>query len=122
MPRADAAFRRLVQEGLALIPDEFRPYLANVEVVVEDWAPEDLLDELEVPEDEDLYGVYLGTPLTERAFNHQDLPDRIVLYRCALEEDFPDPEDLRREVAITVLHEIAHHFGLDEDRLEELGY
>jgi len=71
--------------------------------------------------DEDLYGLYLGTPLTE-AGRIQGLPDRILIFRGPLEEDFPDPETLKREVAITVLHEIAHHFGLDEDRLETLGW
>lgn len=121
MSRKDP-FLRCVDEALAEVPPEFRPYLDNVQVMVEDWAPDSLLDEMEVPEDEDLYGVYLGTPLTERPHDHTDLPDRIVLYRGPLEEDFPDPEDLRREITITVLHELAHHFGLDEDRLEELGW
>ena len=104
------------------MPAEFLPYLENVEIVIEDWAPLSLLDELEVPEDEDIYGVYLGTPLTERPHDHAQLPDRIVLYRGPLEEDFPDPQELRQEITITVLHEIAHHFGIDEGRLEELGW
>ncbi len=121
MTREDT-FHRQVREALAMIPEAFRPYLENVEIQVEDWAPDDLLDEMGVPEDEDLYGVYLGTPLTERTHDHQALPDRIVLYRVPLEEDFPDPEDLRREIVVTVLHEVAHHFGLDEGRLEELGW
>ena len=121
MTREDA-FHRQVREALARIPEAFRPYLENVEIQVEDWAPDDLLDEKGVPEDEDLYGVYLGTPLTERGHDHQGLPDRIVLYRVPLEEDFSDPEELRREIVVTVLHEVAHHFGLDEARLEELGW
>lgn len=121
MTRGDA-FHRQVREALAMIPEGFRPYLENVEIQVEDWAPDDLLDEMGVPEDEDLYGVYLGTPLTERSHDHQALPDRIVLYRAPLEEDFPDPEELRREIVVTVLHEVAHHFGLDEARLDELGW
>jgi len=121
MGMTDHAFRRLVSEALELIPAEFRPYLENVEIVVEDWPSENLLAALGVPEDEGLYGLYTGTPLTERHFDHADLPDRIILYRGALSEDFPDPDELRREVALTVLHEIAHHFGIDEERLEELG-
>lgn len=121
MTRGDA-FHRQVREALAMIPEAFRPYLENVEIQVEDWASDELLDEMGVPEDEDLYGVYLGTPLIERGHDHQALPDRIVLYRVPLEEDFPDPEDLRREIVVTVLHEVAHHFGLDEARLEELGW
>lgn len=116
------SFQQLVREALAQVPSDFQPYLENVEVVVEGWAPLELLDEMEVPEDEDLYGVYLGTPLTERPHDYTGLPDRIVLYQGPLEEDFLDPEELRREITVTVLHELAHHFGIDEERLEELGW
>ena len=114
-------FNHLVQEALGQVPLEFRPYLENVEVVLEDWAPLSLLEEMGVPEDEDLYGLYQGTPLTERPHDHAQLPDRIILYQGPLEEDFPDPEELRSEIVITVLHELAHHFGIGEERLEELG-
>jgi predicted Zn-dependent protease with MMP-like domain len=117
----DHAFKQRVVEALELIPAEFRPYLENVEIVVEDWPSEDLLAAMGIPEDEGLYGLYTGTPLTERHFDHAGLPDRIILYRNALLEDFPDQDELRREVALTVLHELAHHFGIDEDRLTELG-
>jgi len=115
-------FQGLVREALDQLPAEFLHYLDNVEILVEDWAPLSLLKEMEVPDDEDLYGVYLGTPLTERSHDTMELPDRIVLYQCPLEDDFPEPEELRREIATTVLHEIAHHFGIDENRLEELGW
>lgn len=115
-------FQRLVREALEQVPAEFLPYLENVQILIEDWAPDALLDEMGVPEDEDLYGVYLGTPLTDRPHDHAQLPDRIVLYRCALEEDFPETGELRREITITMLHEIAHHFGIEEERLEELGW
>ena len=115
------AFKRLLAEALDLIPPEFRAHLENVEIVVEDWPSKGLLRAMGIPEEEGLYGLYTGTPLPERHFDYAQLPDRIILYRGALEEDFPDPEELRREVALTVLHEIAHHFGIDEARLEELG-
>lgn len=104
-----------------MIPAEFQPYLENVVVQVEPWATPEVLREAGLAEDEDLYGLYLGTPLTETG-RIQGLPDRILIFRGPLEEDFPDPETLKREVAVTVLHEIAHHFGLDEDRLETLGW
>ena len=122
MHASDRAFRRLVDEALALVPEEFRPYLAGVPVVIEDWAPDDLLDELGVPEDETLYGLYSGRALTEGPAELGDLPPRITLYRGPLLEDCADDDDLREEIATTVIHEVAHHFGLGEARLEELGW
>lgn len=122
MHLSDRAFRRLVDEALALVPEEFRPYLEGVAVVVEDWAPDALLDDLGVPEDETLYGLYSGRALTEGRAESGDLPPRITIYRGPLLEDCADEEDLRREIATTVIHEIAHHFGIGEDRLEELGW
>ena len=97
--------------------DELPPHLAraleNLAVVVED----------EHPEDPDLFGLYEGIPLTERSsWDAGTLPDRITIYRRPLEEEFPDPVELEDEIRITVLHELAHYFGIDEDRLDELGY
>jgi predicted Zn-dependent protease with MMP-like domain len=122
MQVSDRTFRRLVEEALALVPAEFRPYLVGVPVVVEDWAQDALLDDLGVPEDETLYGLYTGRPLTEGPPQPGDLPPRITLYRGPLMEDCDDETELREEIATTVIHEIAHHFGIDEDRLEELGW
>lgn len=122
MHLSDAAFRKLVDEALALVPEEFHPYLAGVPVIIEDWAPDDLLDEMGVPEDETLYGLYSGRALTEGPAEPGDLPPRITLYRGPLLEDCLDLDDLRDEIATTVIHEIAHHFGIDEARLEELGW
>jgi predicted Zn-dependent protease with MMP-like domain len=111
-----------VAEALEQLPEEFRPYLDNVEILIEEDPEAALLDRLGVPDDETLYGLYVGTPLTERGHDPAPLPDRILLFRGPLMDDFEEPEELRREVAITVLHEIAHHFGIDEERLRELGY
>ncbi|MEI6472941.1 MAG: metallopeptidase family protein [Holophagaceae bacterium] len=122
MRAAERNFRRLVDEALALIPAEFRPYLEGVAVVIEDWAPDDLLDELGVPEDETLYGLYSGRALTEGLPEAGDMPPRITLYRGPLLEDCADEAELRTEIATTVIHEIAHHFGIGEERLEELGW
>ena len=122
MQLSDRAFRKLVDEALALIPEEFRPYLDGVPVVIAEWAPDRLLDELEVPEDETLYGLYSGHALTEGPPQSGELPPRITIYRGPLLEDCEDEDDLRDEIATTVLHEIAHHFGIDEARLEELGW
>jgi len=122
MQMSDRTFRRLVDEALALVPAEFRPYLAGVPVVIEEWAPDALLDDLGVPEDETLYGLYSGRALTEGRAESGDLPPRITLYRGPLLEDCLDEDDLREEIATTVIHEIAHHFGIGEKRLEELGW
>jgi predicted Zn-dependent protease with MMP-like domain len=119
---SERAFRRLVDEALGLVPAEFRPYLEGVSVVIEDWAPEALLDDLGVPEDVTLYGLYSGHALTQGPRESGDLPPRITIYRGPLVEACEDEEDLRQEIATTVIHEIAHHFGIDEVRLEELGW
>ena len=116
------AFRRLVDEALGLVPEEFRPHLAGVAMVIEDWPPDEVLDDLGVPKDETLYGLYSGHALTEGARESGDLPPRITLYRGPLLEDCLDEDDLRDEIATTVIHEIAHHFGISEARLEELGW
>jgi predicted Zn-dependent protease with MMP-like domain len=68
-----------------------------------------------------LYGLYEGVPRTEWAADWATSPNKISLFRLPLEEDFPDPADLEEEVRITVIHELAHHLGIDDDRLDELG-
>lgn len=119
---SDHAFRRRLLEALALVPGEFQPYLEGVALVVEDWPSEGLLAELGVPEGESLYGLYSGRPLTEGPAASGDLPPRITLFRGPLLEDCADAAELRQEIATTVIHEIAHHFGIGEARLEELGW
>jgi predicted Zn-dependent protease with MMP-like domain len=106
-------FEEHVERALASLPAELRQAMSNVEIVVED----------ENPDDPDIFGLYLGIPLTERGDYAGVLPDKIAIYRLPLEEEFGgDPEVLQEEIRITVLHEIAHHFGIDEDRLDELGW
>ena len=122
MHMSDHAFRRLVDEALGLVPAEFRLYLEGVSVVIEDWPADELLDDLGVPEDETLYGLYSGHALTEGPRQSGDLPPRITLYRGPLRSDCEDEDGLRDEIATTVIHEIAHHFGIGEARLEELGW
>ena len=105
-------FEDHVRAALDELPPNLASALTNVAVVVED----------ENPDDPDLYGLYHGVPLPERGDMAGMPPDTISIYRLPLEESFPDPEELREEIRITVLHELAHYFGLDEDRLAELGY
>lgn len=117
------AFERELRRALDALPREFRKALANVAVVVEEWAPDDLLDELGIPADETLYGFYHGVPLPERSVSDPlSLPDVISVYRGPLEEDFPDPAELREQIRITLLHEIGHYFGMSEEEIDRLGY
>jgi predicted Zn-dependent protease with MMP-like domain len=116
-------FSRALREALSELPPMFHDALANVAVVVEEWPPKELLDELEIPPDDTLYGFYHGVPLPERSVQDSGLlPDVISLYRGPLVEDFPDRGELCRQIRITVLHEIGHYFGMDEEELSRLGY
>jgi len=101
-----------VRAALDELPPNIVDALRNVAVVIED----------ENPDDPDLLGLYHGVPLPERGDMAGTLPDKISIYRIPLEESFPDPKELREEIRITVLHELGHYFGLDEDRIAELGY
>ena len=106
------AFEDEVRAALDGLPAHIAGALENLALVVEE----------ENPEDPDLFGLYHGVPLPERGDASGLLPDKISIYRIPLEESFEDPEELREEIRITVLHELAHYFGLDEDRIAELGY
>jgi predicted Zn-dependent protease with MMP-like domain len=105
-------FEERVDLVLRSLPAELREAIRNVEITVEE----------EHPEDRDLFGLYEGVPLPERGDWAGSLPDRIRIFRRPLVESFPDPAELEAEIRITVLHEVAHYFGIDEDRLEDLGY
>jgi predicted Zn-dependent protease with MMP-like domain len=107
------SFEDRVESALESLPAELRHAMSNVEIVVED----------ENPEDPDIFGLYLGIPLTDRHDYSGVLPDKIAIYRIPLEAEFGhDPELLEREIRITVVHEVAHHFGVDDERLTELGW
>jgi predicted Zn-dependent protease with MMP-like domain len=121
--RFDAeAFRALVERALASIPARFRPYLDNVTVEAQDRPSRRILRQVELDDDEALYGYYEGTPLTERGAEDVPLyPDRIWIYQGPLEEDYgDDAEEIVRQIRITVLHEIGHHFGLSDEDMEHL--
>lgn len=106
------------------LPDEFREQLRNIEIVVQKRPSRRQLKEMELDEHEDvLYGLYEGVPLPERSsFDPPTLPDKITLFAEPLVQDFPDPEDLKEQIRLTVIHEIAHYFGMDDDQIEKLGY
>jgi predicted Zn-dependent protease with MMP-like domain len=105
-------FEQRVERAIASLPPELRAAVQNVDISVED----------ELPEDPDCFGLYEGVPLPERGDWAGAMPDRIRIFRLPLVESFPDPDELEREIRVTVPHELAHYFGIDEDRLEDLGY
>ncbi len=114
-------FYELVESALEGLPPELAELLDNVAIVVEDW-PEYSTPLAPGKTSDVLYGLYEGVPLTERtAGYHGFLPDKITIFRGPLERDFRH-EDLEEQVRVTVVHEIAHHFGLDEERIAELGW
>jgi predicted Zn-dependent protease with MMP-like domain len=107
-------FDALVDRALDGIPDELAGLVSNVVVLVEAEAP---------PDDPDLLGLYDGVALTERESNYgAQLPDRIFVFRGPLLDMCDSPEEVEEEVRITVVHEVAHHFGIDDGRLHDLGY
>src|SRR4030095_13443428 len=107
-------FETLVQDAIRELPQEFREKLTNIAIVIENYPSQELLDRMEVPEDETLFGLYEGVPLPERGhFNAPLYPDRILIFQRPIEEECDTPEEVREEVRITLLHEIAHFFGFD---------
>ncbi len=115
-------FDRLVDRAVAGIPQPFRGALDEIALVIEDEPTPEQLRENGLRPDETLYGLYEGVPLDEWGGDWVPIPTRIVLFRLPLEEDFADPGELADEVRITILHELAHHLGIeDEDRLAQLG-
>jgi predicted Zn-dependent protease with MMP-like domain len=116
-------FERLVIEALDSLPPFFQEKMSNVEVLVEDEPSAELLAEMEMDQAGDtLLGLYQGIPLTERYNYNLVMPDTITLYQKPIEAVAgKDYGRIREEVRHTVIHEIAHHFGIDDDRLIELG-
>lgn len=116
-----AEFDRAVQEAVDSVPEEFRPYLDNVMIEVRGSPDKRFMAEHDVPDD--LLGLYVGTPIEDRVLGGDEpMPDRIFIFRDNLCEMCESRDELIEEIRITVLHEIGHHFGLDEERLDELGY
>jgi predicted Zn-dependent protease with MMP-like domain len=121
-PARHDRFDRLVDRAVASIPAPFRAALDQIALVIADEPTPDQLRESGLQPDETLYGLYEGVPLGEWGGDWLPVPTRIIVFRLPLEEDYPDPDDLADEVRITILHELAHHLGIDnEDRLAELG-
>jgi predicted Zn-dependent protease with MMP-like domain len=116
--------RNEVARVLDRLPRRFREQMRNVEFIVEERPSMELLREEGLdPRCDTLYGIYQGVPLPDRSsLDPPLLPDKITIFAEPLFRDFPDPEELRDEIRVTVLHEIAHYFGMDEEEVEDLGY
>ncbi|HLB23316.1 MAG TPA: metallopeptidase family protein [Dehalococcoidia bacterium] len=115
-------FIALVRKALRGVPPPFKEHLRQVDIVVKRRPTRADLAEADLAADESMYGFYRGIPLTERDGGYNLVaPDVIDIYQEPLEDDFPDEAELIAEIRTTVLHELAHFFGIDDDRLEELG-
>jgi len=117
-------FRRLVADALDTLPAEIRTRMANLTIVVEDEPTEDQIASAGLdPQKDMLFGLYEGCPLSERRYDFaMTLPDRITLFYLPLVETFHGPIAIREEIRRTVVHEVAHFLGLDDDEIEGLGY
>ena len=115
------AFEKLVAEAVTLIPARFRREMKNISLEVEEEPSAELLAEMEIEPPDSLYGLYQGTPLTERTWGHGNtLPDRITIFQRPIEEDCQDHDEIRAVIGETLIHEVGHYFGLSEDEIEEI--
>ncbi|HEX2444321.1 MAG TPA: metallopeptidase family protein [Vicinamibacterales bacterium] len=114
-------FERLVDNAVATIPRKFRDALQNLAIVVEDEPPDDVLEELEIGPDDTLFGLYQGTPLTERTSQYGNtLPDRISLYQGPIEDECETDDEIVQCIGETLIHELGHYFGLSEEEIEDI--
>lgn len=111
----------MVERAIRRLPLRFRRRMDNIAVVVEDWADDATLEEMGIEPPDTLYGLYSGTDLTRRDSSYGNvLPDVITIYQGPIQEDCATVEEMETLVQDTIVHEIGHYFGLDDDRLDEL--
>jgi len=116
-----AEFEAYVQEAIATIPPRFRKAVKNLAIVVEDEPSDDVLREMAIEPPDTLFGLYQGTPLTERTWGYGNtLPDRITLYQGPIEDASENEDDLVVCIGETLIHELGHYFGLSEEEIEEI--
>lgn len=116
-----AEFEAYVKEAVATIPARFRKAVNNLAIVIEDEPPDDLLEEMGIEPPDTLFGLYQGTPLTERGWGYGNtLPDRITLYQGPIEDASENEDDLIVCIGETLIHELGHYFGLSEEEIEEI--
>lgn len=112
-------FEELVKEGIDAIPKRFLEKLDNVSIVIEDEPTEEQKKKFKLGNDLKLFGLYEGIPQTKRGFYAGVLPDKITIFKKTFEEVFNSEEEIKEQVKKTVWHEIAHHFGMDEERVRK---
>lgn len=116
-------FAEAVTQAIQLLPDDFQQYMTDLAVDVQDLPDRQTLTELDIKDQRGLLGLYRGLPLTKRSVGHMlRIPERIVLYQRNIERICRSRRDVIEQIRRTVLHEVGHHFGMDERRLRELGY
>jgi predicted Zn-dependent protease with MMP-like domain len=114
-------FEALVEKALRRLPKPFKDKIENIAVVVEDWADDETLKDLEIEPPDTLYGLYRGVDLTRRDSTYGNvLPDTITIYQGPIEEDCADEAEMAELVRDTVVHELGHYFGLDDETMERL--
>lgn len=114
-------FEELVVEALSELPSQFQQKLENVDVVVEDWPSTGVLSSLKIGSSGTLFGLYQGVPKTKRGIGYSGvMPDKITIFRGPIEEIYQTPDQIREQVKKTVIHEIAHHFGISDKRIKEI--
>src|SRR5438477_9023790 len=114
-------FEAVVERALRRLPRAFREKMANVVVVVEDWADDETLEEMGIEPPDTLYGLYRGIDLTRRDTSYGNvLPDVVTIYQGPIEEDAVDEEEMADIVRETVIHELGHYFGLDDETMHRI--
>jgi len=118
-----AQFIKIVLKTISELPEEFRKLMENVDIVVEDWPSRRQLRQVGLTNRSELFGLYEGTPLTERDQRYNlVLPDKITIFQKSLEAQCSDLNELKLEISRTVRHEVAHFFGLDEATMDEIEH
>ncbi|MBI1847016.1 MAG: metallopeptidase family protein [Candidatus Rokubacteria bacterium] len=114
-------FEAVVERALKQLPKAFRDRIANIAVVVEDWADDETLEEMGIEPPDTLYGLYSGTDLTRRDSSYGNvLPDVITIYQGPIEEDCADEREMAQVIRETVVHEVGHYFGLDDETMHRI--
>jgi predicted Zn-dependent protease with MMP-like domain len=114
-------FEALVEKAMRKLPRDFKDRIKNVAIVVEDWADDETLDEMGIEPPDTLYGLYRGVDLTHRDSGYGNvLPDTVTIYQGPIEEDCDDEAEMAQLVRETVIHEIGHYFGLDDETMHRI--